>query len=187
MDRQPSDHGQDLDPRTAALAAATVDIARHLPNGPLDRPHWYALVRSAELLAQHPSIASLMGEEAAALMSTDDLHLTPVDLDDGEDERPAGADDPLQELASLVWPPIAAGGAMACTLPRGMWEARTDADRPLPPALPDGSLTAVVAALEDGTAFSALRGEGEELVVGPSLLPQLAQALTESLREVNGS
>lgn len=178
---QPSDHGTDLDPATAALAAAAMEIARELPTTPLARTRWYALVRTADLLAQHPSVAALMGEEAATVMGGDDLHLTPVDLDDDEEERPTAGADPLAELAALNWPSIAAGGAVACSLPADRVELRGD-EHDLSHA-GDGPLTVVAAALPDSATFCALRQEEGRFAVGPALLPQIAQALVESLRD----
>lgn len=52
-----------LDAPTAALAAAVLEVARHVEDGPLPAPRLFALARSAELMAASPSLASLLGAE----------------------------------------------------------------------------------------------------------------------------
>lgn len=44
-----------LDAPTAALAAAVLEVSRHVETEALPRPRWYALARQAELLADSPA------------------------------------------------------------------------------------------------------------------------------------
>jgi hypothetical protein len=66
----------DLDPRSAALAAAVLEVARFLGEDPQDHVRWFALLGSAELLAQQPSLAALLGPEAAARTRLNSLILS---------------------------------------------------------------------------------------------------------------
>lgn len=174
-----------LDAPTAALAAAVLEVARHVAEEPLPAPRWFALARVSELLAASPSLASLLGvEEAAAGESAADEHaLTPVDLDDAAAAGPGTAPtDPLEGLASIAWPDLAVGGALACDLAASAWTVRAEEGQE---TLPAGStLRIVVAALEDGTTWSAVRRPGGDgFVLGEALVPELSSALLQSLRE----
>lgn len=168
-----------LDAPTAALAAAVLEVARHVEDGPLTAPRLFALARSAELVAASPALASLLGADGAG--THDDLHLTPIDLDEGggsEGSRPAA--DPLAVLEAVQWPDLAAGGAIACDLPPSAWTLREDEGTV---ELAAGrSLRVVVAALTDGTTWSAVqRGEEEGYVLGAALLPEISAALAQTL------
>ncbi|MEE1617052.1 PPA1309 family protein [Brachybacterium sp. J153] len=162
-----------LDAPTAALAASVLEIARHVGEGDLPAPRLFALARSAELMAASPSLAALLGigQETAP----DPLHLTPIDLDDGTADQPT---DPLAALEQVQWPDLAAGGALAGDLAPSAVELRgseaTDA-RPL------GKLRVVVAALADGTTWSAVdRGDGRGYALGAALLPDITTALQQT-------
>jgi hypothetical protein len=166
-----------LDAPTAALAAAVLEVARHVEDGPLSAPRLFALARSAELMAASPSLAALLGAEGAP----DELHLTPIDLDDGS----SLAADPLAALESAQWPDLAAGGAIACDLAPAAWTVRDDEQvheggRQLPSGR---SLRVVVAALADGTTWSAVDRGGEDgYVLGAALLPEISRALVQTLQ-----
>jgi len=164
-----------LDAPTAALAAAVLEVARHVEDGPLAAPRLFALARSAELMTASPSLAALLGADGET--SRDELHLTPIDLDDGT----ATAKDPLAALERAQWPDLAAGGAIACDLAPAAWTVREDgADGKLPA---DRPLRVVVGALEDGTTWSAVHHGGEDgYVLGTALLPEIAQALVQTFR-----
>ena len=166
-----------LDAPTAALAAAVLEVARHVEDGPLPAPRLFALARSAELMAASPSLAALLGADGESTETRDDLHLTPIDLDDGT----ATAVDPLTVLESAQWPDLAAGGAIACDLAPTAWTVRDDeGDRVLPTERP---LRVVVAALEDGTTWSAVHHGGEDgYVLGTALLPEISRALVQTLQ-----
>ncbi|WP_394214109.1 PPA1309 family protein [Brachybacterium vulturis] len=164
-----------LDAPTAALAAAVLEVARHVEDGPLPAPRLFALARSAELMAASPSLAALLGADGGD--AQDALHLTPIDLEDGT----AAAADPLAALESAQWPDLAAGGAIACDLAPAAWTVRDDqGDRQLPA---ERSLRVVVAALEDGTTWSAVHhGDEDGYVLGVALLPEISQALVQTLQ-----
>src|SRR5699024_3603876 len=107
-----------------------------------------------------------------------DLHLTPIDLDDGT----ATAVDPLSALASVQWPDLAAGGAIACDLAPTAWTVREEAGgRHLDAGR---RLRVVVAALATGTSWSAVqRGAEHVTVLGAALLPEISSALIQTLTE----
>lgn len=168
-----------LDAPTAALAAAVLEVARHVEGGPLPAPRLFALARSTELMAASPALAALLGADDATVH--DDLHLTPIDLDDGS----TGAADPLAVLESAQWPDLAAGGAIACDLAPEAWTVR-DQEQPSPggQSLPSGrALRVIVGALSDGTTWSAVdRGDEDGYVLGAALVPGISQALVQTLQ-----
>lgn len=172
-----------LDAPTAALAAAVLEVARHVEDGPLAAPRLFALARSAELTAASPSLAALLGVDGADDVAPDDLQLTPIDLDDGSQD--ARGDDPLAALATVQWPDLATGGAIACELAPTAWSVRAaegtdDGARELPEGR---ALRVVVAALADGTTWSAVhRGAEHGYVLGAALLPDISAALLQTLR-----
>lgn len=179
-----------LDAPTAALAAAVLEVARHVGGQPLAAPRLFALARSAELLASSPGIAALLGIGEQGTDAPDALHLTPIDL---EIDAPAGAD-PLAVLESADWPDLTAGGAITCDLAPQSWNVAstspTDAGRRAPSSSDaplgssDAPLRVVVAALADGTTWSALhRGDEDGYVLGAALLPEITSALLHTLRE----
>lgn len=173
-----------LDPPTAALGAAVVELARHTEDDSLRQVRWFGLLRSALLLAEQPSLASLLGEDLAASVADDPLHLTSVEL-----ESASRSADPLESLAQLAWPGGMVGLAAAFALSPGSWQgpsrdagtAQADGDRPAQPAAGE-RLRAIVAVLEDGTRFSAVRqGESRSLALGTALLPDVAEALQDAV------
>lgn len=187
-----------LDAPTAALAAAILEVSRHVDSAPLTAPRSFALARSSELLASQPGLAALLGDETAEHVATDELHLTPIELD-AEAEIPAadpstsatgssptgssptGSSDPLAVLEYMIWPDLAAGGALACDLSPEAWRLR---DGVGVEDLPAGqTLRVVVGALADGTSWSAVRRPGAEgYVLGAALLPDLTSALVQTLQ-----
>lgn len=169
-----------LDAPTAALAAVALEVARHLEDSPLARPQLFALVRSATLLAMSPGVASLLGLQAGSDTPPDDLHLTPIDLDDGT-ELPA---DPVSALQEAQWPEHVAGGALACDLAPSAWTVRDGVDSS--PLGAEGALRVVVAALSDGTTWTAIRRSGDAgYVMGEALVPDLTAALTGTLPDTD--
>lgn len=172
-----------LDAPTAALAAAVLEVARHVEGGPLSAPRLFALARSTELMASSPSLAALLGADDGTDDGTvhDDLHLTPIDLDDGS----ARAADPLAVLESAQWPDLATGGAIACDLAPEAWTIRDEEEPSLAgQPRPNGrSLRVIVAALSDGTTWSAVdRGDEDGYVLGAALVPGISQALAQTLQ-----
>lgn len=171
-----------LDAPTAALAAAVLEVARHVEDGPLVAPRLFALARSTELIAASPALAALLGAEGEGANAHDDLHLTPIDLDEASSPSPA-ATDPLAALESVQWPDLAAGGAIACDLAPSAWSVRDGEEHADGAALPSGrALRVVVAALTDGTTWSAVhRGDEDGYVLGAALLPEISEALVQTL------
>ena len=175
-----------LDAPTAALAAAVLEVARHVEEGPLPAPRLFALARSTELVAASPALAALLGAEGEGANAHDDLHLTPIDLDDGESPAAApSASDPLAALESVQWPDLAAGGAIACELAPSAWSVRESGAPAGSAGLPTGrQLRVVVAALTDGTTWSAVhRGDEDGYVLGAALLPEISEALLQTLHQ----
>ncbi|APX32316.1 hypothetical protein BH708_05790 [Brachybacterium sp. P6-10-X1] len=177
-----------LDAPTAALAAAVLEVARHLEGEQLGAPRLFALARSAALMATSPSLAALLGADASGDQEPDALHLTPIDLDDGSGVGgSADGGDPLAALQSVQWPDLATGGAIACDLAPSSWSVRAEDEGAAPPeaqGLPEGRpLRVVVAALADGTTWSAVhRGAGHGYVLGAALLPDISAALLQTLQ-----
>lgn len=175
-----------LDAPTAALAAAVLEVARHVEDGPLPAPRLFALARSAELIAASPALAALLGAEGEGANAHDDLHLTPIDLDEGAaPSGPSGGqEDPLAALEKVQWPDLAAGGAIACDLAPSAWSVRDEEESEGGAALPSGrALRVVVAALGDGTTWSAVHRGGEDgYVLGAALLPEISEALVQTLQ-----
>ncbi|MEJ6541978.1 PPA1309 family protein [Brachybacterium paraconglomeratum] len=176
-----------LDAPTAALAAAVLEVARHVEDGPLPAPRLFALARSAELIAASPALAALLGAEGEG--AHDDLHLTPIDLDEGAaPSGPSGGqEDPLAALEKVQWPDMAAGAAIACDLAPAAWSVRDGEQSAGGAALPSGRvLRVVVAALGDGTTWSAVhRGDEDGYVLGAALLPEISEALVQTLQSGN--
>lgn len=189
-----TENADPLSPETAALAAAVLEISRFVGDAAVPAPRWYALLRSAELLAQSPALASLLGDEAAAAMADDPLHLTSVELEANPETSPPGANhdadrgaddasvDPHEATASVLWPAEAVGGAVACELPAGSWTAPGAANSTgLDPHAP---LRATVGVLVDGTRWTVLRTPGaEDAVMGEALLPELTEALAANFAD----
>ncbi|MDO5661615.1 MAG: PPA1309 family protein, partial [Brachybacterium sp.] len=164
------DPGQDLDPRTAGLAAAVLEIRRHVDAEDLSRPRWFALLPTAQMLAAQPSFAALLDEATVAAATEDPAHLTPIELE------PAGeVSDPLEALEQVAWPDIAVGGALAVDLEAATWElavpdsaSPATAETKAPAGLTEQTLRAFAAALADGTTWSAAGSRGRrEMRVGP--------------------
>ena len=140
-----------LDPPTAALGAAVVELARHVQEDDLAPVRWFALMRSALLLAQSPSMAQLLGEDLSRSVADDPLHLTSVEI-----ESASASGDPLRSLEQLSWPSGIAGLAAAFRLGPQQWAQRTAEDgagSSPGPAAGASDLQAIVAVLEDGTSF----------------------------------
>lgn len=179
-----------LDAPTAALAAAVLEIARHVGDDSMAAPRWFALANSARLLAEQPGLAALLGEESSTIMAADELQLISIELDHHEPGSAASADhtDPLQALTAVEWPDMANGAVLACDLAPEQWMVRAqDTDPTAIDAAQGeealGALRVVVGALEDGTTWSALRRAGEQqYTLGAALLPDLTAALLESLQ-----
>ncbi|PWH04950.1 hypothetical protein DEO23_15565 [Brachybacterium endophyticum] len=181
-----SSPADDLDPAQAALAAALLEVLRHVEEDAeeLTQVRWFALLRSAQLLAEQPSLAAVLGDDVALSLAQDSQHLTSVEL-----EAPPATADPLESLSSLEWPEGIAGLAGCFDLSPAQREERsplTGADGSAPAsASTDGQrMRAAVAALEDGTVFCAVRrGDEEQVALGVRLLPDVTEAIRQAVTE----
>ena len=178
-----------MTPEASALAAALLEVMRHVGDAPLQHPRLFCLARSADLLAQQPALASLLGDEAALVMAGDPLHLTSIELDDldtAEDWEGTG----MAACWGVMWPQPSHGGAIVCDLPAGAWQTSGPAHHALDAkddeqSAPGASTLRVgVAVTTEGTRWSAVQTEGAGgMTMGEALLPALADALTHSLEE----
>lgn len=172
-----------LDAPTAALAAAVLEIVRHVGQDPLPQPRVFALARTSALLGDSPALASLLGIEDASSDDQDALHLTPVDLEVGESRtvrsRVRDAGDPLSTLEQVRWPDLAAGGAITADLPPESWALRESDDEAVQPQ--HDAVRIVAAALTDGATWSAVHRGQQRLALGANLLPDITSALLETL------
>ena len=171
---------------TDALATVTTEIEQHVSASGWDQPpRLYALVPTADLLANEPGIAAEIGVAAEAVAPD---ALTPVE----QEELPDG---PLDEvLAAIGWPPQVAGCALvheALILPPDVEDdAPSDDEEALAEWAanhPDRrDVRIAVSVLRGGATAATLRVRGEtteadELVTGEDLAPNLAQALLATL------
>lgn len=173
-----ADQGRaDLSPTQAALAAVTLEVARHVGTEPLAGPRAFALLPTGALLRSQPAFASLLDEATRIAAQDDEHHLTPLELTEPE---PSGDDDPLDALGRTEWPDIAAGGAWVADLPEHAWQ--TSSAGTAQQHSGDGTVRVVVTALTAGTTWSAVRLPGRrDLMLGARLVPQLTEALLQSL------
>ncbi|MCS6710947.1 hypothetical protein JSY14_02525 [Brachybacterium sp. EF45031] len=161
----------DLDPRTAALAAALLEIDRHAGTDPLTGPRLFALVLTAPLLQAQPAFAELLDEPTRAAAAADPHHLTSVEL-----EAPPGVEDPREAVLGIAWPGVD-GAAVVADLPAEAWR-QGDGPVQLGDPLAGHGLRVAAGALTDGTTWCAVRGgEREDLLLGPALVPALVEAL----------
>lgn len=152
-----------LDPFAAALPLALRDLERHVAAEGWDRPiRLFALVRTRDLLAREPALAASVPapadpDELSALEQQDlPEHEGPVDL-----------------LAQVQWPETVDG--VALTVERYVMHKGEREEVRL-----------AVAALRDGTRWSTVRVRAHDsdadVLEGPELVPDLAEAALESLR-----
>jgi hypothetical protein len=160
------------------LDAIVTEIERHLAAEGWDQPpKLFALVRTAELLANEPGLASL-------LEGADPEGLTPV-------EQEPLADDVAEVLARIEWPPAVSGCALVnevFLLPDGAVAERPDEadESEWAEAHPDRrDVRIAVAVVRSGERASVLRirgrdGEEDEVVAAPDLVPNLSAALMDT-------
>jgi hypothetical protein len=174
-------------PQHGLLEATTAEIEAHVAAAGWDRPPLlFALVRAAQLAADDPATAERLGLDAAS-----DDALVPI-------EQEPLPDGPLDEvLAQIAWPAEVAGCALAqeiMVLPPSaedeVDEAGGAADLAAAAAHPerrDARLVVGVLRESPGTAAALLRLRGRDgeddsdLLTGPDLAPNLAEALHATL------
>jgi hypothetical protein len=165
------------------LTRAVVEIEQHVAAAGWDQPpRLYALVETADLLTQEPTLAEQLGvrpDNAAGLTSIE------------QDELPEYAS--LEELlGGIAWPQEVLGTALVLErlmLPPGV-EGQLPADDAEAldwvAAHPDRQEVRIaVAVLRDGSRDCALRmrahDRDEAVLSGPDLVPGLADALAATL------
>ncbi|AWW37692.1 MULTISPECIES: PPA1309 family protein [Streptomyces] len=170
------------------LTRAVLEIDEYASGLGWDQPaRLFALVDTARLRTQEPSLAAQLGLED----EQETTPLTPIE----QDEIPA--DKPLDEfLGTIAWPPAVVGCAL--TVERLMLPPSAEAE--VPDDLGETALAKwvarhpdrqevrmTVAVLRDGTRESALRlrekDSATEVLTGGELVPGLAQALAATFED----
>ncbi|MBJ6643924.1 hypothetical protein DD630_22725 [Streptomyces sp. BSE7F] len=170
------------------LTRAVLEIDEYVSGLGWDQPaRLFALVDTARLRAEQPSLADRLGLEGGA----ESAALTPIE----QEEIPAGK--PLDEfLGTIAWPDAVTGCAL--TVERLMLPPSAEAE--VPKNLGEAALTKwvaehpqrqevrmTVAVLRDGSRESALRlrekDSPTEVLTGSDLVPGLARALTATFEE----
>ncbi|WP_037573053.1 PPA1309 family protein [Phaeacidiphilus oryzae] len=169
-------------PAATPLTRAVLEIDAFAATMGWDLPaRLFALVDTAELVRNEPSLASRLGLDADAPSG-----LTPIE----QEELPAGKQ--LDEfLATIAWPDAVAGCALVverqmlppsaeAQLPEGLSEAKLAAWVAEHPEREEVRMT--VAVLRSGARETALRlrskDTANEVLTGPDLVPALAEALS---------
>lgn len=164
------------------LHATLLDIGTHLASSGWDQPpHLYALVATADLLREEPTLAHALG--ITAVDPSQVPAWTPIEQEDfpGKD----GLDTALERL---TWGPAVGGCALA--VERVMLPPTAEADLPEDPEAAQAFAAAhadrqevriIVAVLRDGTRDASVRlradDRDEAVLFGPNLVPALADAL----------
>ncbi len=170
-------------PQDPALATAVLEIEAHIAEAGWDQPaKLYALVDTARIVAQEPTLATQMGLDAAAA----DGSFTPVEQD-------ALPDQTLEvTLESIVWPPEVAG--CAAVVERLVLPPGVDEDIPDDPVEAEEfarehplrqEVRIVAGATRAGAAYCALRlrahDDDQSVVDGTDLVPGLLDLLRSTL------
>lgn len=173
--------GLDADP---ALAAAVLELETHVADAGWDQPaRLYALVDTARLAAQEPTLADSMGLSEPSAQGS----FTSIEQDQ---LRP---DQPLESvLEQIVWPPEVTG--CAAVVERLVLPPDADGDIPEDPVAaeefardhPDRQEVRIVAgATRTGSTYCALRlrahDDAQSVVAGIDLVPALLQLLVSTL------
>ncbi|MGB9378910.1 MAG: PPA1309 family protein [Mycobacteriales bacterium] len=173
---------------SSVLETTVVEIELHAARAGWDRPPaLFALVDTAELARREPALAAQLGLAGTTIAPG---ALTPI-------EQEALDPGPLDEaLAQIAWPPEVIGAALVHEVlilpPSAESERPTQAD-PVSWAAEHPERREVrmaVGVLRDGSRASALRVRAtqadptaiDDVLVGPDLAPNLAEALLETLR-----
>jgi hypothetical protein len=186
----PTDPADPTEPTAApppvdlSLRGAVLEIEKHAAAAGWDQPaRLFALVSTAELLANDPSLAEVVGVDPEADLTGS---LTPVEQDD------LPADLPLEELLlQVMWPAEVTGTAVVVerlVLPPGAEDLPDDPAEAAEAAAshPDRQEVRMVAgATRAGSTFCALRlrehDEDFAVIEGPDLVPALLQLLQTTL------
>lgn len=179
---------QPADDATRALDLALREVERHVADAGWDGPvRVFALVRTAQAVADEPGLAGQLPPETLVAARLDPHHLTAVE----QDELPAA--DSLEDLlAALAWPDAVHGAAVV--VERVVLPSSAEAAMP---ADPDAALAYLmthperqdvrlaVGVLRDGPAWCLLRTRAADddaaVAGGPDLVPGLVEAVTATL------
>ena len=170
------------------LSRAVLEIDEYASGLGWDQPaRLFALVDTAQLRAQEPSLAAQLG----LADEPETTGLTPIE----QDEIPT--DKPLDEfLATIAWPDAVVGCALSverlmlppsaeAQVPQGLSEAKLAKWVAGHPERQEVRMT--VAVLRDGARESALRLREKdtptEVLTGPDLVPGLTEALAATFEE----
>lgn len=172
---------------SSKLETTVVEIELHAARTGWDQPaKLFALVATAELARQEPAVAEQLGLAGETISPGS---LTPIE------QEPLG-DGPLDEaLAEIAWPPEVLGAALVhevLILPPAAEASRPEDADPVSWAAEHPERREVrmaVGVLRDGSRASALRVRApmadptalDDVLVGPDLAPNLADALLETL------
>lgn len=167
-----------------ALRSVVLEIERDAAERGWDQPaRLFALVPTADLLAQQPALASVVGVDPGADLTGS---LTPVEQDD------LPADQPIEEvLAQLMWPEEVIGTAVVVerlVLPPSVGELPEDPSsaQALAESHPDRQeVRMVAAATRAGSTYCGLRLRSHDdpfaVIEGPDLVPALLELLLSTL------
>jgi hypothetical protein len=174
---------------SVALTQAVIEIEQHVAaSGWNQGPRMFALVPTAELLISQPTMAAALGLTDEASESGGIPTLTSIEQDG------LALNQPLDEmLGKMVWPPAVTGCALVietqmlppsaeAAMPEGVdfetWAAKH-------PERQDVRMA--VGVLRDGTRQAAIRLRSKdsdtEVLSGPDLVPNLAEALLATFEE----
>lgn len=185
-----TDSSRTAGPRHAALAAAVAELEEHVARRGWDAPvAVFALVRTAEALAQEPTMARLLDAQSVSRSRTDPEALTVIE----QEHLPAAAD--LEDLlGQLAWPQEVDGVALAVervTVPAAAEAEAASIEDPEQriaylAARPDrDEVRIVVGVLRSGEAWCAVRSRSHDdpasVVTGDALVPGLVDALRATL------
>ncbi|WP_246861944.1 PPA1309 family protein [Nocardioides sp. SYSU D00065] len=173
-------------PEDPALAAAVLEIEAHVAQEGWDQPaRLYALVDTAELVAQEPALAAAMAIDGPG----DDGSFTPIE----QEGLPPGQ--ALEEaLPSIVWPDAVAG--CAAVIERLVLPPGADDDLPEDPAAAElyarehphrQEVRMVAGVTRAGASYCALRlrahDDEQSVVNGTELVPGLLELLHATLHD----
>ena len=163
-----------------ALAAAVLDVERHVGRSGWDQPsRLFALVPTAGLLEAAPELATQLGADHP------DDHLSSVEQDDFH-----GGLGLFEALAHLAWPTAVAGCVLS--VERAFLPSQYESELPDDPALASDAVSShpqrqelrlVTGVLRTGErhAVARVRSDPSQLLGGADLAPGLSTALLATL------
>ncbi|WP_331716240.1 PPA1309 family protein [Occultella aeris] len=179
----------EMTPRERSLTMAVIEIEQHSAAAGWDAPvSVFALIRTADALADNPALAGEFPPEVVAAARHDPEHLTSIE----QDGLPESTN--LEELlAQLAWPETVAGAAIV--VERIVVPPEAEANMPQDPDAgvdylmnhPDRQDVRIAAGrLRTGESWCALRSRANDnddaVAGGPDAVPGLVEALAATLR-----